>query len=369
VGGAERWYRELAERLEGPHEVTYLTRRQWEGEDAQTPFEVVPVSPGGPLYTQSGRRRTGPPLRFGLGVFWHLLRHARRYDAVHCASFPYFSLLGAWLALRLRRRGPLVVDWFELWTRDYWIEYLGPVGGRIGHLVQRLCVRTPDRSFTFSSLHAARLEAEGHRAPLTTLTGMYGGEGAAQPAGAAAPPVAVYAGRHIPEKRVTLLPDVIAAARAELPELRCVAYGDGPDRDAVVQRVAELGLAGGFELPGRVAPEQVDSALREAACLVLPSRREGYGMVVVEAVACGVPAVVIAGSDNAATELIEPGVNGFIAASADPAEVARCVVQAVRGGDELRRTTLEWYRAHSTGLSIDGSLEAVVAAYGDIARS
>jgi glycosyltransferase involved in cell wall biosynthesis len=369
VGGAERWYRELAERLEGPHEVTYLTRRQWDGDDVGTSFRVVPVAPGGPLYTKSGRRRTGPPLRFGVGVFWHLLRNASRYDAVHCASFPYFSLLGAWLALRLRRRGPLVVDWFELWTRDYWIEYLGPVGGRIGHLVQRLCVRAPDRSFTFSHLHAVRLQAEGHRAPLTALTGMYGGGSAPEPLPAATPPVAVYAGRHIPEKRVTLLPDVVAAARKQLPDLRFVAYGDGPDRDAVILRVAELGLAGGFELPGRVSPERIDAALREAACLVLPSRREGYGMVVVEAVARGVPAVVVAGPDNAATELIEPGVNGFIAASADPAEIARCVVAAVEGGEVLRHSTLEWYRAHGDALSIERSLHAVLAAYGDIARS
>ena len=130
---------------------------------------------------------------------------------------------------------------------------------------------TPDHSFSFSRLHAARLKAEGHRAPLTVLTGMFGGESAEVPAPAAEPPVAMYAGRHIPEKRVTLLPDVIAAARRELPGLRCVAYGDGPDRQAVVLRVAELGLAGAFEVPGRVAPEMIDQALREAACLVLPS--------------------------------------------------------------------------------------------------
>src|SRR4051812_15776220 len=109
VGGAERWYRDLAERLGGRHSVTYLTRRQWEGDDTGAPFPVIAVAPGGPLYTERGRRRIGPPLRFGLGVFLHLLRHAGRYDAVHCASFPYFSLLGAALALRLRRRGPLVV--------------------------------------------------------------------------------------------------------------------------------------------------------------------------------------------------------------------------------------------------------------------
>ena len=53
-------------------------------------------------------------------------------------------------------------------------------------------------------------------------------------------------------------------------------------------------------------------------CLVLPSRREGYGLVVVEAAALGTPSVVVRGPDNAATELVEDGKNGFVAPSADP---------------------------------------------------
>jgi hypothetical protein len=54
VGGAERWYRNLAERLDGSHEVTYLTRRQWgRDQDPGTNFAVVAVSPGGDLYTRS----------------------------------------------------------------------------------------------------------------------------------------------------------------------------------------------------------------------------------------------------------------------------------------------------------------------------
>ena len=48
-------------------------------------------------------------------------------------------------------------------------------------------------------------------------------------------------------------------------------------------------------------------------CLVLPSRREGYGLVVIEAAAHGTPSVVVADPDNAAVELVTEGVNGFIA--------------------------------------------------------
>ena len=56
--------------------------------------------------------------------------------------------------------------------------------------------------------------------------------------------------------------------------------------------------------------------------MLLPSSREGYGLVVVEASARGVPSVVVAGGDNAATELIAPGENGLVAPSASPEDLA-----------------------------------------------
>ena len=98
VGGAERWYRNLGERLaaEG-HQVTYLTLRQWSrgGAPDVAGVDVRAVGPRMTLYSGPGRRRILPPLVFGAGVLWHLLRHRRRYDVVHTASFPYFSLLAA----------------------------------------------------------------------------------------------------------------------------------------------------------------------------------------------------------------------------------------------------------------------------------
>jgi len=133
IGGAERWYRNLAERLAARgHEVTFLTRRQWDSDDeVDVPgVRVIAVSPRTELYSR-GRRRLVPPLRFGLGVWRHLRRHGNRYDVVHTASFPYFSLLGA-AAARRRSDFRLVVDWHEVWTRRYWREYLGTVGGELG---------------------------------------------------------------------------------------------------------------------------------------------------------------------------------------------------------------------------------------------
>lgn len=357
VGGAERWYRNLAERLaEQGHSVTYLTLRQWpRGEEPSVPgVEVRAVGPRLRLYAR-GRRRILPPLVFGLGVFLHLLRRGRRYDVVHTCSFPYFSLLAAGA---LRRR--LFVDWFEVWTRDYWQEYLG-WAGRLGWAVQRRCVRVRQRAFCFSELHERRLQEEGFRGEITRLRGLYAG--GVEAGGAERDDVVVFAGRHIPEKRVPAIPPAVARARETVPSLRAELYGDGPDRERVLREIDQLGLDGAVEAPGFVEPERVQEAFSRALCLVLPSRREGYGLVVVEAAARGTPSVVVAGEDNAAAELLSDGENGFVAQSAEPVELGAAIVRVHEAGPALRESTARWFAANSERLSLEGSLAIVLEAY------
>jgi glycosyltransferase involved in cell wall biosynthesis len=365
IGGAERWYRNLGERLaaEG-HEVTMVTLRQWpRGEPPDVPgMRVVPVGPRMELYV-TGRRRILPPVVFGAGVLWHLLRRGGRYDVVHTASFPYFSLLAAGVA-RPIHSFRLVVDWHELWSRGYWREYLGRAGGELGFWVQRLCVRLPQRAFAFSRLHAARLRDEGFRGKVTVLEGEF--RGPMKPRGPeAAEPSVVFAGRHIPEKRVPELVPAIARARELAPELRCDVYGDGPDRRAVEVAVREHGLEEAMRVHGFVDGEVVDEALRRALCMALPSRREGYGLIVIEAASRGTPSVVVAGPDNAATELVEEGRNGVIAPSASPEDLAAAILRVRDAGQPLRESTATWFAANAERLSLESSLRTVLAYYAE----
>jgi glycosyltransferase involved in cell wall biosynthesis len=368
VGGAERWYRNLAERLvaEG-HEVTYLTLRQWErGErlDLDPRVRVVTAGPRMALYTNPpapGRRRILPPLVFGAGVLWHLLRHGRRYDVVHTCAFPYFSLLAAALARPLGRYG-LVVDWFEVWSRDYWRGYLGGVGGRIGELVQRLCALVPQRAFCFSALHAARLREQGLRGPITVLRGLYAGS--TEPATPReADPLVLFAGRLIPEKRVTVGVAAVASAARRIEGLQGIFYGDGPERNALTTAISEHDADSFISAPGFADGATVDADMRRALCVLLPSEREGYGMVVVEASAHATPAVVVAAPDNAAVELVEDGVNGVIAHSVDPEAIAAAIVRVHEAGMEMRESTARWFTENADRLSLESSLRIVLESY------
>jgi glycosyltransferase involved in cell wall biosynthesis len=364
VGGAERWYRNLAERLaaEG-HEVSYLTLRQWDrgGEAVVEGVDVRVVGPRMRLYTRRGRRRMLPPLVFGIGVLWHLLRHGRHYDVVHTCSFPYFSLLAA-AVVQPRWRYRLEVDWFEVWTRGYWRDYLGPIAGDVGWLVQRVCARVTQRAFCFSRLYATRLRREGLRGEVTVLAGAYDG-----PLGvrfkAAPEPLVLFAGRHIPEKQVPAIVPAIARARTRIPAMRAAILGDGPEREEVLRRVRECGIEDAISVPGFVSTETVAELMGRALCMLLPSRREGYGLVVIEAASTGTPSIVVAGPDNAATELIEDGVNGFIAPSASPEDLAAAIWRVEEARGALRDSTADWFAANARRLSLQSSLEIVARSY------
>jgi glycosyltransferase involved in cell wall biosynthesis len=360
VGGAERWYRGLADGLVARgHDVTYLTLRQWDpAEEPDVPgVDVVAVAGQHALYT-AGRRSIGVQFRFALGVARHLARHGSRYDAVQTPAL-HLALLAV-LAVRSGRRFALVVDWFEVWRRDYWLEYLGPVAGRLGWYGQRLMARSRHAALSFSRLHAERLRALGYDGEITLLEGLR--ETEAEPTQPARP-VAVFLGRHIPEKRVTAIVPAVVLARERLPALRAVIFGDGPERERVLEQIREHGLEDAVHAPGFASAEQVHDELRTSLCLLFPSAREGYGIVVVEASALGTPTVVVEGSDNAAAELVEDGANGVVARSAEPRELAGALVRVAETGDSLREATAAWFQRNRDRLSLDASIDAVVDVY------
>ena len=370
VGGAERWERNVAEALVADgHEVTYLTRLQWDpGEPPQIPgVEVVAVSRAEPLYGPDGNRTIGEPLRFGWGVLNHLARHGGRYDVVHTASFPYFSLLAAG-ALRRIRRYRLITDWFEVWSDSYWREYLGPVQGFVARQIQGACARLRQEAFCTSRLHARRLREAGLREEPTVLRGAWTGS-TARPTPLAAEPHVVFAGRHIPEKHAPDVVPAVVAARKQIPDLRATIFGDGPQLGLVRDAITRHGAGAYISAPGFVEGDAVDRALERATCLLLPSTREGYGLVVVEAASMGVPSIVVAAPDNAATELVEEGVNGFVCADGAPATLAAAVVAAHEGGAALRESTADWFGAHAPELALDVSMRVIVARYRAAARA
>ena len=125
---------------------------------------------------------------------------------------------------------------------------------------------------------------------------------------AAGPPRIVAAGRLVEAKGFDLLIEAAELLRRQGSPVEVVIHGEGPLREPLSRQIEAAGLSGLISLAGHQPDAE---ALFEGAHLcVVPSRREGFGNVVVEAMAAGVPVLAAACPGPAA--LIEHGRNGFL---------------------------------------------------------
>jgi glycosyltransferase involved in cell wall biosynthesis len=129
---------------------------------------------------------------------------------------------------------------------------------------------------------------------------------------AAKPVEVVFVGRLIDEKRVDLVLEAIHALAGSFPDLRCTVIGAGPERAALEGRAVRLGLAERVAFTGRVEGSRVYAAMKAASVLVMPSVREGFGITVAEAQACGTVPIVVRSPMSAASALVNDGVDGLV---------------------------------------------------------
>ncbi|MBT9606365.1 glycosyltransferase family 4 protein [Microbacterium sp.] len=364
TGGGERQYRAFADAIgTAGLDVDYLTSVQWDGPvPAEERFRIVPVSARLSLYTADGVRRIPAALRYAAGLFRELRRRRSRYAAVIVSGLPIFNVFAARLAL-WGSGTRLVVDYLEVWHRRQWVEYSGAVTGTIAWILQRAAIAMTPLATCHSQLSASRLRREGLRSSPLVSPGLIDAAVETPPTTPASrPPYVLYAGRHIPDKRVETLPAAVAEARTAIPDLRLVILGTGPSTPQVRAEVDRVGGAEWTEFPGFVSDAELDTLLHGALCLINPSRREGYGLVVVEANAHGTPVVLVADEGNAATELVDDGVNGIVAPRTSPTDLARAIRAVADGGDDLRRSARAWYDTAVGTRTIRRTVEGILSA-------
>ncbi len=155
-----------------------------------------------------------------------------------------------------------------------------------------------------------------------------------QPAGSRSPhPLVVSVGRLVPVKRPDRLIAALIAAKASVPDLEAVLVGEGYEREALEAQIAAAGAQSWLRLPGRVSDAELVELYRKAWVLTSASAREGWGMTLTEAAACGTPAVVtdIAGHRDSA----DPGVSGLLVP--EPADLTPALVRVLTDPVERAR--------------------------------
>ena len=151
----------------------------------------------------------------------------------------------------------------------------------------------------------------------------------------------VFVGRFITAKNLPMLLASFAQAQRQSPnaaEWGLILLGDGPERAVLGQKVDELGLGDAVKLlPGRPW-FRVPEVLALGNVLVLPSTSEPWGLVVNEAMVCGLP-VLVSDRCGCVPDLVHDGRNGFVFHSDQPDELTRHLLNFMNGSVDVDRTS------------------------------
>jgi glycosyltransferase involved in cell wall biosynthesis len=133
-------------------------------------------------------------------------------------------------------------------------------------------------------------------------------------------PLVLAVGRLVPVKRFDLLVDTLVELKARHPALEAIIVGEGYRRDELEAQLHDHDADRWIHLPGYVAPDELVDLYRRAWVLASASAREGWGMTITEAAACGTPAVVtdVVGHRDSVAD----GVTGLLGAGRDGLEAA-----------------------------------------------
>ena len=142
------------------------------------------------------------------------------------------------------------------------------------------------------------------------------------------PPYFLYVGRLKRYKGVEVALRALAIARSQIPELALHIAGSGDDLDRLGRVASDLGIEQCVRFHGYVAEEDKLALLRGAVANVFPSPKEGWGMTIVEAAACGTPS--LASDSPGLRDSVCDGETGFLVPHGDAAALAERMVALVR---------------------------------------
>lgn len=298
------------------------------------------VDVAGPAGVMSGVLEGPAPAVVEVSASWSpvALRRARRQlrplceqvDVVHA-----HGLKAALVAESVRGRPPVVLTIHNMVSGTQ-----RGIAARVLGIVERRVVRRADHVIVISDEiehHVAPLVPADRRtfvlpvAPRRTVSTSRADVRDALGIAADAPMVTIVA-RHHPQKDLPMFLRAMAEVRLEVPDVRAVIVGDGPERTAVEQVRDELGLADAVVIAGFL-PNPVDQ-MHAADVVALSSRWEGSPIAVAECLSIGAPLVTTA--VGTVTRHLRDGESARIVPVGDHTAFAAALVELLRDPDRAR---------------------------------
>jgi glycosyltransferase involved in cell wall biosynthesis len=299
-GGLERWYGILSSYLaQSGHEVIYLNAQNVNL--TRNKVTYVSISSSGWSYLSGGKRSISQAVLFSRDLYRWIMQ--KEVDAVYASSVPILSIFSASLACK-RKKIPLLVEWFEIWRFSYWIRYSGFVFGIVGWLIQLIALQLGNQIFVFTNLIASRAKKlRAKRRSISKMPGLCSSEPKVHSSKTRIREDLVSIGRLVDEKQPRLAIEVVKNFIETGWKGTYWIVGTGPLATDVRQMISEPIFRDQVKFIENGSDEFVSKILSKSFALLHLSRREGYGLALVEAAYLGTPGIMVKYPENASIEL------------------------------------------------------------------
>jgi glycosyltransferase involved in cell wall biosynthesis len=337
AGGAERFTHEIASRLvDKGHEVTLVTSRP-EGLPAKEEVGGYRILRAGGRYTVYLKARK---------MYMEALKG--RVDLVvdEINALPFFTVKYA--------KEPIVALIHHL-ARECWLLEVKPPISWIGYILEpkylSLYKRIP--TITVSESTKRDLEKLAFERIYVVPNGL-DMKPLEKPPEKNGDPTIIFLGRLKKTKQPDHAIKAFKLVAEKVPDAKLLIVGDGPLKSKLHKLVKKLKLEEKVTIYGRVDEEKKIELLREAQALIFPAVREGWGLVVLEANACGTPAV---GYDvPGLRDSIRHMETGILVPYGDIKEMAKAMITLIENQElwtKMAENALQWAKQHSWDISIE----------------
>ncbi len=303
-GGAEARTFHIAKHLVRNHEVTVITSREEGTQDADILGMRVLRVGRSRRYSQSGS------FVERASFMREAIREGKKQDfdvveGTNFLSYPPAWKIGEHLGV------PKVMTYHDVWL-NRWVKNIG-VAGVLGEVLERYALSKDwDLVFANSDYTKDNLERVGVASKIVTVpNGVDLERYRSIEAEKFEEPTVCTVSRLVKYKRVEDLIRAVGVVKGDVPEVRLKIVGSGPEEERLRELVEELGLSDSVEFLGFVEDhDDVVRLLKASHVFALPSVVEGFGMVVVEAMAAGIP--YVASNIAPVREVTNGGVGGLL---------------------------------------------------------
>jgi glycosyltransferase involved in cell wall biosynthesis len=290
LGGGEKQFFELAKHLARKHEVHVYTIKL-PGAPNEEIYAGIHIHRVGILKHPMERRSLLPLPFYMMALF--LTKLPKDVDLIHCNS--YFPCLAGFVRARVRKK-PITAVIHDIYRGTWGMALRNKLMGPIGDFLEEIVCKLPyDRIITVSSATKTTLMRTFNiKEEMIAVCGS--GIDVKLIDSVKSKKVKnriVYVGRLVPHKHVDDLILAVKKLREHVPDVECKIVGGGILKEKLEHMIRKFDLTANVVLVGDLPSyEEVISLIKSSEILVLPSTKEGFGLVVLEAMRCRTVPVV-----------------------------------------------------------------------------